>query len=68
MLLHGCFSRFLNFINGAKSRNAPHIVKSHYYKSAIAYNRYVDEKEEPTLGKYRVAEMKILLKGTLMQI
>ena len=24
-VLHGCFSRFLNCINGTKSRNAPHI-------------------------------------------
>ena len=25
-LLHGCFSRFLNFTNSTKSRNAPHIA------------------------------------------
>ena len=25
MLLHGCFSRFLNCTNGTKSRNAPHM-------------------------------------------
>ena len=24
-LLHGCFSRFLNYANGTKLRNAPHI-------------------------------------------
>ena len=27
-----------------------------------AYNRYIDEKEEPTLGKCRVAQIKISLK------
>ena len=26
-LLHGCFSRFLNYTNGTKSRNAPHFCK-----------------------------------------
>ena len=26
ILLHGCFSRFLNCKNGTKSRNAPHIL------------------------------------------
>ena len=26
-LLHGCFSRFLNWTNGTKSRNAPHITQ-----------------------------------------
>ena len=26
-LLHGCFSHFLNFANGTKSRKASHIVK-----------------------------------------
>ena len=26
VLLHGCFSRFLNRTNDTKSRNAPHIV------------------------------------------
>ena len=24
-LLHGCFSRFINYANGNKLRNAPHI-------------------------------------------
>ena len=27
-LLHGCFSRFLNFTNGTKSYNASHIIHS----------------------------------------
>ena len=27
-LLHGCFSRFLNFTNVTKSRNAPLIIKA----------------------------------------
>ena len=26
-LLHGCFSRFLNCMNGTKSRKAPHFYK-----------------------------------------
>ena len=26
ILLHGCFSRFLNCTNGTNSRNAPHIL------------------------------------------
>ena len=30
-LIHGCFSRFLNCINGTKSRNASH-MNSHFYK------------------------------------
>ena len=32
------------------------------HERAIAYNRYIDEKEEPTLGKCRVAQIKISLK------
>ena len=35
-LLHGCFSRFLNCTDGAKSRNASHIKISPYAAEVVA--------------------------------
>ena len=39
ILLHGCFSRFLNCVNGAKSRNASHIIMN--YASLVAREKEI---------------------------
>ena len=31
--LHGCFSRFLNWTNGTKSRNASQMAFKHHWES-----------------------------------
>ena len=57
-LLRGCFSRFLNYTNGTKSRDAPHIFSSKYFHLKVALRNIVLMFSQGTAPQMKVIFLK----------